>query len=450
MNKKNRLSTLNIGLALSLALFLIYLIKTLPYISQTFSSKNPAKGPVKVEESSSGWYLTVGGNPYFIKGVCYHYVPVGKGDDYDIFSDLNKPWLVDGALMKKMGVNTVRIYKSGKDKEKTKAFIRDLYTKFGIRTALSHYLGFWDWPPVNYTDSKFREKIKNEIIDMVKAYKDEEGILFWILGNENNYAFDRGVRDWSSPEIDSLPSPLEARKAKAKIYYTFINELAREIKKIDTSHPVVMGNGELASIDIAKEYCPDVDILGDLVYQGKSFGTFFAQVKRRFGKPNVFAEFGADRFNSVWQQETQDWQAFFIQMQWLEISKNMAGGRGEGNSLGGFVFEWCDEWWKHNSEYKPGWSVHDAGGSWSNTAYYFDANAPDNMNEEWWGIVSLDPRHLKGGLEKRVPKKAYYILRSLWTKGSRSSGKVYLIPAILFFILSVIFAVMRTKPNRPG
>ena len=38
-----------------------------------------------------------------------------------------------------------------------------------------------------------------------------------------------------------------------------------------------------------------------------------------------------------------------------------------------------------------GWSVHDTESNWSNGSYYFDIQAPKNMNmnEEWFGIVAL-------------------------------------------------------------
>jgi len=384
------------------------------WLSGLFSGGGAPAGPVKVAQKAGGWVLTVGGKPYFVKGVCYQYVEIGKNKDYDMFADRNRAWFKDGALMKKMGVNTVRFYTGGRDVAETREVISDFYKKFGIKTAIGHYLGFWEWPPANYGDPLFRDRIRSEVLEMVKAYKDEPGILFWILGNENNYAFDSGLRAWSTTYTETLP-PLEARRELAKIYYSFVNDIAKSIKEIDPNHPVVMGNGELASIDVANKYTPDVDILGGIIYQGKTFGTYFDRLKRNYGKPNVFIEFGSDRYDSVWQQEAEDWQAFFLKLQWLEIVKNKVGGTGAGNSLGGFIFEWQDEWWKHNPDYEPGWRVHDTGASWANTAYYFDAKAGNNMSEEWWGVVGLDPKGSKDGLEKRVPKKAFHVMRELWT-----------------------------------
>ncbi|MCX5665976.1 MAG: hypothetical protein NT036_02865 [Candidatus Omnitrophica bacterium] len=227
--RPHRNPVLSILLVISLILFLASLLAAFPYVNSALFQEKHLKGPVKVEKAKGGWHLTVGGKPFFVKGVCYQYVPVGEGGLYDIFADPREPWMTDGKLMSGMGVNAVRFYKAGKSIPQTKKVIRDLFDNFGIKTALGHYLGFWDWPPANYADPAFRNKIKDEVVEMVKAYKDEDGILFWILGNENNYSFETGLRDWSSPEIDAIESASEAKKVKARIYYTFINDIAKAI-----------------------------------------------------------------------------------------------------------------------------------------------------------------------------------------------------------------------------
>ena len=83
------------------------------------------------------------------------------------------------------------------------------------------------------------------------------------------------------------------------------------------------------------------------------------------------------------------------------------------------VVEWNDEWWKANENIPHTWSVHDEAGHWQNTSYTFDAYGADkmNMNEEWWGVVSLDPKNkTENGLNARAPKQSYETLKSLWAK----------------------------------
>lgn len=359
--------------------------------------------------------LIVNNKPYIIKGMVYCPVPIGENHTYDFWSDPAKPHLYDAKLMKAIGVNTIRVYQTSKDQEKTKQVIRDLYNKFRIRVAVGHWLGFWDNP--NYADLSFREKVKKDVLNMVEAYKDEKGILCWILGNENNVSFSYGSQTlnlWTTPEIEALRDPYLKRQARARIYYSFVNEVAAEVHKIDPNHPVVLANAELTDIDAASEVTPDVDILGCSIYRGKAFGSFFRQAARSFKRPIIITEFGCDRYNAFLNEEDQGIQAEFIEAEWEEIERNTFKGSSVGNCLGGFVFEWTDEWWKFNEDNIAGWNVHDISASWPNGAYYFDIKAPGNLNinEEWWGICSLERRN--GALDERKLTKAYFVLKELW------------------------------------
>ena len=76
--------------------------------------------------SDGGYTFLVKGKPFLIKGVSYNPTPIGSGYDYDFLSDPDKPWMVDGKLMKEMGVNCVRLYSSGQDIEKLKTFSGDI------------------------------------------------------------------------------------------------------------------------------------------------------------------------------------------------------------------------------------------------------------------------------------------------------------------------------------
>lgn len=364
----------------------------------------------------SRYQLIVNNKSYIIKGVCYNPVPIGQNHEYDVFSDPNKPWLVDGKLMQEMGINTVRFYEIGDSPEQVKQVIRDLYQLYGIRSILGHWLGFWEYPCPRYGDKDFQEKVRQEVLDMVNLYKDEEGVLFWILGNENNYSFSGQVNPWTADEIENEPDPVKQRQMRARIYYSFVNDLARRIHKIDPNHPVALGNGELIGLEEARELCPDIDLVGCIIYRGKTFGNLFSCLKATFDRPIAITEFGADSYDAYKNREDQDMQAYFLESQWRQIYKNLYDNKdGAGNCLGGTLFEWTDEWWKHNEYAQESWSVHDTGAGWSNGSYYFDIRAENslNMNEEWFGIVAISAE-LENGLNKRIPRKSYYVLREFW------------------------------------
>lgn len=371
-----------------------------------------------IKQLKNGHYqLMVNRKAYVIRGACYSPIPIGQNHEYDWWSDSSKPWLADGKLMRAMGINTVRVYQPGPDPGSVKKVIADLYQLYGIRTIMGHWLGFWEYPCPFYGDPGFRERVKKEVLEMVRNYKDEPGVLFWVLGNENNYSCLNLVRPWSNPEIDKEPDPQKQKVMRAEIYYSFVNELAREIHKIDPSHPVALGNGELIGLDVASRVCPDIDLVGCIIYRGKTFGNLFKSLRQTFDKPLAIIEFGADSYNAYLKQEDQHMQAFFLESQWRQIYDNLANQEsGAGNCLGGTIFEWTDEWWKHAEADSSRWKAHDTESFWSNGSYYYDIKAEKNMNmnEEWFGIVTLSEETDAIGLNKRLPKKAYYVLREFW------------------------------------
>lgn len=363
---------------------------------------------------NKNYQLMVNGKSYIVKGVCYNPIPIGEGSGYDWWSDPGKPWIADGKLMKEMGVNTIRLYQGHPEHpEEVRQVIRDLYQLYGIRTILGDWLGFWEYPCPLYGDPAFHQRIEKEVLDMVKLYKDEPGLLMWILGNENNYSCLGTVNPWSTTEIDKEPDPAKRVKMRATLYYTYVNDLAKKIHQIDRNHPVGLGNGELVGLDTAAQVCTDVDLIACIIYRGKTFGNIFSSLRFTFDKPLLFSEFGADCYDAYLQKEDQNMQAYFLESQWRQIYLNLANVKnGAGNCVGGTMFEWTDEWWKHNPDSPDSWKVHDTESNWLNPSYYFD-NKVKNMNEEWFGIVALSEEK-EAGLNKRTPRKAYYVIRDFW------------------------------------
>ncbi|MDH3821925.1 MAG: glycosidase, partial [Gammaproteobacteria bacterium] len=111
-------------------------------------------------------------------------------------------------------------------------------------------------------------------------------------------------------------------------------------------------------------------------------------------------------------REDQLSQAKLLKLQWQEMYNKAYGNGEEGNSIGGFVFEWRDEWWKYLQE--ENLDVQDNNASWSNQAYLFDwAEGQNNMNEEWFGITALGKKNADG-VYTAQPRTAYYVLSEIW------------------------------------
>ena len=113
-------------------------------------------------------------------------------------------------------------------------------------------------------------------------------------------------------------------------------------------------------LEFANQFCQDVDFVACIIYRGKTFGNLFGSIRMTFDKPVLLAEFGADCYDAYLKREDQDMQAFFLQSQWNQIYENLANNKaGVGNCIGGTIFEWTDEWWKHKSDSPDSWKVHD-------------------------------------------------------------------------------------------
>jgi hypothetical protein len=194
--------------------------------------------------------------------------------------------------------------------------------------------------------------------------------------------------------------------------------VALAFKKNDPKHLVALGNGDASFLDSAAKVCKDIDALAIILYRGKSFGNLFNNIRRFYDKPIILSEFGCDSYDALKNAENQDIQAEFLTDQWKDLFANTVYSQNNkaSNCLGGVVFEWTDEWWKHDEGYRPDWDVHNTEAGWSEGSYYFDIKAPSNlnMNEEWFGLVSISP-DLEKGVNKRVPKKAYTALKDFFS-----------------------------------
>jgi hypothetical protein len=370
------------------------------------------EGKISVVNSSAGAKLVVDGKDFMINGMNWDYFPIGTNYSYSLWSQsdrfIQEALDEEMGLLKNMGVNTIRVY-SGIPKK----WIEYIYVNYGIYTMLNHSFGRYGltldgvWTPnTEYANAKTKEVLLKEVTQMTTDYKDTKGLLLFLLGNENNYGLF-----WDGAETEDIPIQDRKSTARARDMYKLFNEATLAMKAIDTSHPIAICNGDLLFLDIIALECKDVDILGTNVYRGVSFGDLFERVKKEYGKPLLFTEFGSDAFNVMTNQEDQKSQSFYLKGNWKEIYENAAGIGKAGNSLGGFTFQFSDGWWKYGQT--KNLDIHDDNASWSNGGYQKDfTEGENNMNEEWFGICAKGATNEKG-FYQLYPRAAYYVLKEL-------------------------------------
>ncbi len=362
---------------------------------------------VRVVSDDSGRRLQVNGEDFLVFGMNWGYIPIGENYSFNLWNEPEDVIIAalenEMSLLADMGVNAIRVYVGIPPR-----WVNYIYERWGIYTVINHTCarygftldGAWI-PSVDYSDPRLREAVKAEVLGYVDMYADTEGILMWLLGNENNYGLS-----WASFEIEALPEG-EQHAARARYLYSLFGEITEAIQARD-SRPVSMANGDIQYLELIAEECSTLDIFGTNVYRGISVRDLYERVEEEMGIPVMFTEFGADAFNARELREDQVSQARYLLGQWQEIYEQSAGKGRVGNAIGGLIFQWTDGWWKYGQDSRL--SIHDTHASWPNGGYPDYVEGENNMNEEWWGIAAKGPRDDRN-LFPVYPRAAYYALR---------------------------------------
>nr|WP_299341325.1 glycoside hydrolase family 2 TIM barrel-domain containing protein [Allomuricauda sp.] len=413
---------------------------------------------VQVQKSEDGFKLLVDGKDFLIKGMNWEYYPIGTNYTYSLWEQ-PEPFIKavlekEMTLLKDMGVNALRIYL-----DMPKKWITYIYENYGIYTMLNHTFGRYGlmidnkWMAnTEYDNPKVKELLLRETTQLAREYKNTPGLLFFLLGNENNYHIfwedagkDKAARKKENTSLEnrgmykifllskeknknlsakqgrknSLDFDLEVLK-RAEAMYSLFNEAAIAMKSIDPSHPIALCNGDIAFLETIREKCPNVDIFGANMYRGISFGDAFQRVAEELDKPLLFTEFGADAYNAIDQREDPESQAYYLLSIWKEIYANTAGIGGAKNTIGGFTFQFSDGWWKVSQI--ENLDVHDTDATWNNPGYHRDDdNGANNMNEEWFGVCAKMPLDDEDSYEL-ILRTAYFLLKEVHQFSPYDSG----------------------------
>lgn len=325
-----------------------------------------------------GRRLMVDGVPYVIRGVVWspaspttNTSPSDPNNaavrraEFDLWDGTDVPLLAD------MHVNTVRMMLDPGPDAAGLAVLDRLHAH-GIKVVMTVDNGVNDLARIQ---------------QVVPFFKDHPAILMWSLGNEWNINRYYGA---ASSVADAAQRTQHA---------------AALIKSLDRNHPVAASYGDI-DIDAAgmrladtahyvNDVCKDVDVWGLNIYRGNSMGMLYAQWAGISSKPMFLGEFGTDAFRSVTGSTSagtvdgimqSDWNLTL----WDELFGHLSANVPEAVVIGGFVFEFNDEWWKVS----PAGSQQTSG---------FAGAQPDGFfNEEYFGIFDIgrNPRLLRDALEE--------------------------------------------------
>jgi hypothetical protein len=167
--------------------------------------------PVKIEKNENGYYLTRGGQPYYVNGA---------GGSSNLQEVLDA------------GGNSIRTWSAEEaGKVLDKAHEMGLSVMFGLWVGHERH-GF------NYDDEEAVKKQLARFTEIVKKYKDHPAILLWGIGNE----------------VDLFYS-------NTKVWYA-IQDIAKMVHELDPNHPTTTVTAGLdpKEVELIMERCPDLDI----------------------------------------------------------------------------------------------------------------------------------------------------------------------------------------------
>ena len=222
------------------------LFATLPALAAALLLAKPATAAsvVRVEGGPGAWRLTVNGKPFFVHGA---------GGD------------ASKALLKRNGGNAFRTWGA----DQLAASLSEARAN-GLMLMAGFWLGHTEHG-FSYTDRGALENTRADVLAKVRAFKDDDTLLCWALGNE-----------------------MEMNNPHRREMWAFIDSLAAEIKEIDPNHPVCSVVAEIPE-DTPREFeafAPHLDFLGINTYGGcPSIGERWRAAGMK--RPYLVTEFGA-------------------------------------------------------------------------------------------------------------------------------------------------------------
>ena len=225
----------------------------------------PPGGAVEVTGAQGNWQLTVGGQPYTVKGLTWG---PAMADAPRYMPDLRS-----------MGVNTVRTW--GTDASSKP--LLDAAAAQGLKVVN----GFWLQPGggpgsggcVNYvTDTAYKNNMLTEFAKWVDSYKSHPATLMWNVGNESVLGLQNC---YGGTELE----------AQRNAYTTFVNDVAKKIHSIDPDHPVTSTDAWTGAWPYYKRNAPDLDLYSMNSY-GDICGVRQDWVDGGYDKPYIITEGG--------------------------------------------------------------------------------------------------------------------------------------------------------------
>ncbi|ETW01088.1 hypothetical protein H310_06707 [Aphanomyces invadans] len=297
--------------------------------------------------------LLMDGTLYFIRGVNYQPAPIDTWSGVDL---LLRPdlWQRDLPLLRNMNVNTVKVYAfTSGFPDAHRAYLDAAFNNgyLPIYTMFSIWVSPYPMSSAVAIDSADFQTFVPKYEAMAKEVACHPGTMGFVIGGEMNGIWEVSTQQFWT-KFNALSQAVRRGIAGANC--------PQPAPKILTTNFV---DDYTESIMQGEKFRADVDVWGINVYDKRFSTDKMLAHSRATSKPILFGEYGVP-FASNWKESTgaSTWDVglYLVSMANL-LRDSFLGKNPSGTSLmvGGFVFEFSDEWWKHGfpSSQEFGWDA---------------------------------------------------------------------------------------------
>lgn len=413
---------------------------------------------------ANGFQITLDGQPFVIKGMNYSPVPIGAAPRYIPYGDYFIPyyanvWKPDLDNMRAAGINVIKLYAGNPDLNagapgtagNWKAFLDYCYNG-GSRPIYVVMFSYTQGDVIAQGGTGLNDYIR-QYDAMVKSTVKHPTVFGYLVGNE---IFGGGVTQnpqfWNNfGALINAAQGAGLSQGQNPFLMTAINDEFTP----QTSWPAIkLGeqSGKLRNLD---SWCINI-------YRGARFGgagnsvfTQYLALMNSFQtvvrKPLILGEWGTpdttrpigvygqssrtplSNLDDVPESQMGTGQPYFaaqpvatfLTTQWNTIKANLNAGSSQ-VCAGGFIFDWCDEYWKGDPD-NPNPPVVQIGGP--DGAFQGDAFAGGYWDEAGFGVTSAVDQSTYGQGKPNISRslfKGYNAVKDFYIASSDLAGELYL------------------------
>jgi hypothetical protein len=417
---------------------------------------------------ADGFQLKLNGQPFVVKGMNYSPVPIGAAPRYIPYGDYFIPyyanvWKPDVDNMRAAGINVIKLYAGNPDLNagapgtagNWKAFLDYCYNG-GNNPIYVVMFSYTQGDVIAQGGTGFNDYIRH-YDDLVKSTVKHPAVFGYLVGNEIFGDVTQNPQFWANfGKLINATQGAGLSQGQNPFLMTAINDEFTP----QTSWPAIKRGEQSGKLGNLDSWCINIYRGDEFGGSGNSVFTQYLALMNSFQtplrKPLILGEWGTPHTTrpiGVYGQsakqpvtnlddvpESQMGQgqpyfaaqpvATFLTTQWNTVKANLKAGNNQ-VCAGGFIFDWCDEYWKGDPD-NPNPPVMQIGGPAA--GFQGGAFAGGYWDEAGFGITSAVDQSTYGQGKPNISRtlfKGYNAVKAFYKDSSGSGNELYLTGAQL-------------------